>query len=40
MPKQAKCIVCGKRPAEVFKVCRECSKRADSTTGDPLPKKK
>lgn len=39
MPK-AKCIVCGKAPAEVFRVCSGCAKTHDTTTGDTLTGRK
>lgn len=31
-----KCIVCKKAKAEVFRVCRDCAKTHDSTTGDRI----
>lgn len=37
---QKKCIVCGKAPADTFKVCIACGKAHDSTTGDRLRKGK
>jgi predicted nucleic acid-binding Zn ribbon protein len=31
-----KCIVCGKAKADHYRVCRECAKTHDSTTGDRI----
>lgn len=31
-----KCVICLKALADHFRVCRECSKKYDSTTGDRI----
>jgi len=33
---KTKCIVCRKAAAEVFRVCKDCAKTHDSTTGDRI----
>jgi len=36
MMTRSKCRVCAKKKAELFRVCRDCAKTHDSTTGDRL----
>lgn len=38
MARAARCIVCGKNPQQVFRVCSECARTHDTTTGDRLAK--